>query len=142
MVLLRNAMKVAACVSGCAVAAKLWDDGTIRKAYAFVSASERKTFDDHFPRGTWDDNWDYRSPSFLINKKKYAEANEVEKKKMDEEVKAKATRNIFLIRHGQYYLDSEKKSLTPLGGSSILSSIAQSHSTTGIMSVCDCCECG
>ncbi|KAK6017001.1 phosphoglycerate mutase family protein [Ostertagia ostertagi] len=101
MVLLRNAMKVAACVSGCAVAAKFWDDGTLRKAYAFTAASERKTFDEHFPRGTWDDNWDFRSPSFLINAKEYSKASEAEKKKMDEEVKSKATRNIFLIRHGR-----------------------------------------
>ncbi|XGW07590.1 hypothetical protein V3C99_010618 [Haemonchus contortus] len=113
MVLLRNAVKVAACVSGCAVAAKVWDDGTLRKAHAFTT--ERKSFDEHFPRGSWDDNWDYRSPSFLLNKKKYAEANEAEKKKMDEEVKSKATRNIFLIRHGQYFMDSEQKNLTPLG---------------------------
>ncbi|KAK6061183.1 phosphoglycerate mutase family protein [Cooperia oncophora] len=115
MVLLRNAMKVAACVSGCAVAAKFWDDGTFWKAYAATATAQAKTFDEHFPRGTWDDNWDYRSPSFLLNAKKYAEANEAEKKKMDEEVKAKATRNIFLIRHGQYFMDSEKKNLTPLG---------------------------
>lgn len=57
MVLLRNVVKVAACVSGCALASKLVDDGTLRKAHALTTA-ERRTFEEHFPRGSWDDNWD------------------------------------------------------------------------------------
>lgn len=114
MVLLRNVVKVAACVSGCALASKLVDDGTLRKAHALTTA-ERRTFEEHFPRGSWDDNWDFRSPQFLIDGTKYAQASEADKKKMDEEVKAKATRNIILIRHGQYFLDTDKKNLTPLG---------------------------
>ncbi|KAK6738185.1 hypothetical protein RB195_020349 [Necator americanus] len=115
MVLLRNAAKIAACVSGgCALAAKLRDDETFRKVYAFTGG-DRKNFDEHFPRGTWDDNWDFRSPAFLLNTKKYADASDEEKKKMAEEVKAKATRNIILIRHGQYHLDGDRKNLTPLG---------------------------
>ncbi|KAJ1374004.1 Serine/threonine-protein phosphatase pgam5, mitochondrial [Parelaphostrongylus tenuis] len=76
---------------------------------------DRKTFDDHFPRGQWNDNWDFRSPEYLINSKKYAEASEEERKRMEEETKAKATRNIILIRHGQYFMDTERKNLTPLG---------------------------
>ncbi|EYC14749.1 hypothetical protein Y032_0039g132 [Ancylostoma ceylanicum] len=56
-----------------------------------------------------------RSPAFLLNNKKYSEASDEEKKKMKEEVKSKATRNIILIRHGQYHLDSDTKNLTPLG---------------------------
>ncbi|EPB67912.1 phosphoglycerate mutase family protein [Ancylostoma ceylanicum] len=131
MVLLRNAFKVAACVSGCALAAKLQDDAVLRKVHA-LTGGEQKNFDEHFPRGTWDDNWDFpiyslhsrfanlpvnlsRSPAFLLNNKKYSEASDEEKKKMKEEVKSKATRNIILIRHGQYHLDSDTKNLTPLG---------------------------
>ncbi|VDM72161.1 unnamed protein product [Strongylus vulgaris] len=115
MVLLRNTIKGAVCVAGCAVlAAKLRDDNTFRKVHSFTGG-EAKTFDDHFPRGTWNDNWDFRSPSFLLNKNKYDKASDEEKKKMEEAVKATANRNIFLIRHGQYELDNEKKSLTPLG---------------------------
>ncbi|RCN45569.1 hypothetical protein ANCCAN_08404 [Ancylostoma caninum] len=114
MVLLRNAFKVAACVSGCALAAKLQDDITLRKVHA-LTGGEQKNFDEHFPRGKWDDNWDFRSPEFLLNSKKYSEASDEEKKKMKEDVKSKATRNIILIRHGQYHLDSDTKNLTPLG---------------------------
>ncbi|WKX94554.1 hypothetical protein Q1695_011664 [Nippostrongylus brasiliensis] len=114
MVLLRNVVKVAAVASGCVVALKLRDEGALRQAHALTS-TERRSFDDHFPRGTWDDNWDFRSPEFLLNAKKYDKASDAEKKKMDEEVKATATRHIILIRHGQYVMDSEKKNLTPLG---------------------------
>ncbi|CAJ0606975.1 unnamed protein product [Cylicocyclus nassatus] len=115
MVSLRNALKGAACVAGFAILArKLQDENAFRKVHSFTAA-EPKNFDEHFPRGTWDDNWDFRSPAFLLNKKKYDKASDEDKKKMEEEVKVTATRNIFLIRHGQYELDKENKCLTPLG---------------------------
>uniref|UniRef100_A0A914C1P6 Serine/threonine-protein phosphatase PGAM5, mitochondrial n=1 Tax=Acrobeloides nanus TaxID=290746 RepID=A0A914C1P6_9BILA len=43
------------------------------------------------------------------------EANEETRKELLKEVKPTATRHIFLIRHGQYQLDSKEKYLTALG---------------------------
>ncbi|CAD6194001.1 unnamed protein product [Caenorhabditis auriculariae] len=77
--------------------------------------TSRNDFDDHFPRGTWNDNWDFREPSQLLDRKKYDKATDEERKTLEDECKATATRNIFLIRHGQYHLDSVEKNLTPLG---------------------------
>ncbi|CAD5217964.1 unnamed protein product [Bursaphelenchus xylophilus] len=68
-----------------------------------------------FPRQQWDSNWDQRDPMSMVNKEKYLAADPEKRKEMLEEHKPKATRNIFLIRHGQYHLDSEKRNLTPLG---------------------------
>uniref|UniRef100_A0A915DLC1 G-patch domain-containing protein n=1 Tax=Ditylenchus dipsaci TaxID=166011 RepID=A0A915DLC1_9BILA len=67
------------------------------------------------PLTKWNYNWDNRDPLSMINDKKYNAADDEEKKTMLEKVKPTATRNIFLIRHGQYFLDSEKKNLTELG---------------------------
>ncbi|CAD5212786.1 unnamed protein product [Bursaphelenchus okinawaensis] len=68
-----------------------------------------------FPRGKWDSNWDHRDPAVLVDPDEYWKADEEKRKELLKEHKTKATRNIFLIRHGQYFLDSEKKNLTPLG---------------------------
>ncbi|CCD70516.1 Serine/threonine-protein phosphatase Pgam5, mitochondrial [Caenorhabditis elegans] len=86
-----------------------------RTASAFTQNHGHKTFDEHFPRGEWDKNWDFRDPISLVDKGKWEKADEEGKKKLIEEKKATATRNIFLIRHGQYHLDHEVKMLTPLG---------------------------
>lgn len=75
------------------------------------------SFDDMFPRGEWDKNWDMRQPDYLVDQKKYANADEAGRKEMLEQVKPTATRHLFLIRHGQYHLESEKKNLTDLGKS-------------------------
>ncbi|GFY53586.1 hypothetical protein TNIN_22781 [Trichonephila inaurata madagascariensis] len=66
----------------------------------------------------WNHNWDRRDVSSLIkpNKKKEVSDEEMEKKKA--ELKPTATRHIFLVRHGDYYLNREKeeeRKLTPLG---------------------------
>lgn len=70
-----------------------------------------------FPKtgGEWNYNWDLREPMSLVKPDLYEKANEEERKEMLEKLKSKATRNIFLIRHGQYHMDSEKKNLTDLG---------------------------
>ncbi|CAL2032695.1 hypothetical protein CAEBREN_05609 [Caenorhabditis brenneri] len=86
-----------------------------RTALAFTQNHNGKSFDEHFPRGEWDKNWDFRDPISLVDKRKWEKADEEGRKKLIEENKASATRNIFLIRHGQYHLDREHKSLTQLG---------------------------
>ncbi|PIC45350.1 hypothetical protein B9Z55_005402 [Caenorhabditis nigoni] len=86
-----------------------------RKGFAFTQNHTPKSFDEHFPRGEWDKNWDFRDPTSLVDKSKWEKADEVGKKKLIEECKATASRNIFLIRHGQYHLDREQKHLTELG---------------------------
>jgi len=63
----------------------------------------------------WNSNWDNRSPSCLLDHAKYASASDEDRVQMMEKVTATATRNILLIRHGQYHLKSEKKNLTELG---------------------------
>jgi hypothetical protein len=68
-----------------------------------------------FPRIQWIENWDLRDPRSLVKEKEYRTADEEKRKEMLKEVTAKAKRNIFLIRHGQYHLNSEKKNLTELG---------------------------
>uniref|UniRef100_A0A1I7TLW3 Serine/threonine-protein phosphatase PGAM5, mitochondrial n=2 Tax=Caenorhabditis tropicalis TaxID=1561998 RepID=A0A1I7TLW3_9PELO len=86
-----------------------------RTASAFTNHHNGKSFDEHFPRGEWDKNWDFRDPISLVDKRKWEKADEEGKRKLIEENKPTATRNIFLIRHGQYHLDREQKSLTQLG---------------------------
>jgi len=72
-------------------------------------------FDQLFPRSEWNSNWDMREPMMLVDQKEYLKADEAGRKEMLATVKPTATRHIFLIRHGQYILDSEKKNLTELG---------------------------
>uniref|UniRef100_A0AC35U1J0 Serine/threonine-protein phosphatase PGAM5, mitochondrial n=1 Tax=Rhabditophanes sp. KR3021 TaxID=114890 RepID=A0AC35U1J0_9BILA len=63
----------------------------------------------------WDTDWDLRSPTSLIRPKKWNSASEEEKAEMIKKVTPTATRNIFLIRHGQYQLSTSDKFLTELG---------------------------
>ncbi|TKR64730.1 hypothetical protein L596_025219 [Steinernema carpocapsae] len=79
------------------------------------SSSGSSYFNDKFPRGKWDANWDSRDPMTMINEDEYEKADEETRKQMLEKAKPKATRHIFLIRHGQYHMDSDKKNLTELG---------------------------
>ncbi|KAJ8285998.1 hypothetical protein GJAV_G00033340 [Gymnothorax javanicus] len=65
----------------------------------------------------WDNNWDKRDPSCLVNTKKKESASD-DPNPESENSKPKATRNIFLIRHSQYNLNGngdKEKILTPLG---------------------------
>lgn len=89
----------------------------VRTALAFAKspATGYQSFDDLFPRGTWDDNWDFRKPASLVNKKKYEKASDEEREAMLKEKTAKAQRTIILIRHGQYQLETKDKFLTELG---------------------------
>ncbi|KAI6228383.1 Serine/threonine-protein phosphatase Pgam5, mitochondrial [Aphelenchoides besseyi] len=70
---------------------------------------------DMFPRRAWDYNWDFRDPLCVVEADAYNKADEATRKKLLEEAKPTATRHIFLIRHGQYHLESETKHLTDLG---------------------------
>ncbi|PAV58431.1 hypothetical protein WR25_12374 isoform E [Diploscapter pachys] len=88
-----------------------------RDALAFShSKGQYLRFDEYFPRGEWDDNWDFRSPEYLVSRKKYELASESEREQMVKGKTATATRNIILIRHGQYQINSPDKFLTQLGG--------------------------
>jgi len=81
----------------------------------YSSISPSNQFDALFPRGKWNRNWDHRDPSAIVDPDSFEEADEPTRKEMLTRVTPKATRHIFLIRHGQYHLDSEKKNLTDLG---------------------------
>ncbi|GMS83465.1 hypothetical protein PENTCL1PPCAC_5640 [Pristionchus entomophagus] len=84
---------------------------------AFVSSASNSstTFDSAFPRGQWNDNWDFRAPMSLVDEKKYSKEKDEEKEQMIKEATATATRTIVLIRHGQYELDKKPYALTQLG---------------------------
>ncbi|CAI2342639.1 unnamed protein product [Caenorhabditis sp. 36 PRJEB53466] len=90
-------------------------DSLFRRASAFTTNNHAKSFDEHFPRGEWNKNWDFRDPMSLIDVRKWESADEEGRKKLIEANKATAVRNIFLIRHGQYHMNRDVKSLTPLG---------------------------
>ncbi|KAM9101821.1 serine/threonine-protein phosphatase PGAM5, mitochondrial isoform X2 [Sarcophilus harrisii] len=70
-------------------------------------------------RGVWDSNWDKREPRSLINlRKRSTETGEEEITSKLDNLKARATRHIFLIRHSQYNLDGsldKDRTLTELG---------------------------
>jgi len=68
-----------------------------------------------FPRSKWNKNWDFREPLSLVNPELYAKADEATRQEMIQKATPTAIRNIFLIRHGQYHLESDKKHLTDLG---------------------------
>uniref|UniRef100_A0A915CAM4 Serine/threonine-protein phosphatase PGAM5, mitochondrial n=1 Tax=Parascaris univalens TaxID=6257 RepID=A0A915CAM4_PARUN len=70
---------------------------------------------DIFPRKKWHSNWDSRDPLSLVDQEEYNAADPASRKEMLQKVKATATRHIFLIRHGQYFMETEEKNLTPLG---------------------------
>lgn len=72
------------------------------------------------PTTKWDNNWDHRSPSTLMNPKKIHSSKDENNILSDalETMKPSATRHILLIRHGQYNLDGNTDSdriLTKLG---------------------------
>uniref|UniRef100_A0A914DFU0 Phosphoglycerate mutase n=1 Tax=Acrobeloides nanus TaxID=290746 RepID=A0A914DFU0_9BILA len=56
-----------------------------------------------------------RNPVNLVDLKKYSEADNETQKTMIKGKTPKASRNIFLIRHGQYDVDSKERNLTHLG---------------------------
>uniref|UniRef100_A0A8C2JI80 Serine/threonine-protein phosphatase PGAM5, mitochondrial n=1 Tax=Cyprinus carpio TaxID=7962 RepID=A0A8C2JI80_CYPCA len=65
----------------------------------------------------WDNNWDKRDPSSMVNGKRKESAGDTGSPDVENN-KPKATRHIFLIRHSQYNLkgDGDKERiLTPLG---------------------------
>jgi serine/threonine-protein phosphatase PGAM5 len=63
--------------------------------------------DPSFPIKPWDHNWDFRDPISLIDSTLYGKADEETRKQMLEKARPTATRNIFLIRHGQYHLEDD-----------------------------------
>ncbi|XP_065579827.1 serine/threonine-protein phosphatase PGAM5, mitochondrial-like isoform X3 [Artemia franciscana] len=67
------------------------------------------------PSVKWDFNWDRRDPKFLVKPKKNETDDDLANRIM--EVKPKASRHLFLIRHGQYVVGptDEERFLTPLG---------------------------
>lgn len=76
------------------------------------------TFDKRSPSKLWNDNWDFRDPKIIL-KKSRPDLNECSPE-FSEELKQRtptASRNIFLIRHGQYiYGNSDTECcLTKLG---------------------------
>lgn len=131
--LLRGSRKVilglslAGCTAAAAVMFGLSDENS-RKAQAATlfpdAISGQKSFNQ--ARYKWDVNWDKREPEFLIRPLKGQFGKEVPENKENEssynekleKVRAKATRHLILVRHGQYNLtgksDSEKF-LTELG---------------------------
>lgn len=59
-----------------------------------------------------------REPKYMVNPVEYEEADPEKRQYMLDEATPTAKRNILLIRHGQYVMDSSAKnhhSLTPLG---------------------------
>lgn len=73
-------------------------------------------FDERFP--IWHENIQIfsRSPEYLVNRKRYELASESEREQMLKDKTSTATRNIILIRHGQYHINSPDRFLTQLGG--------------------------
>jgi hypothetical protein len=71
----------------------------------------------------WDDNWDHRQPEFLLKplKGKFGEPRDTSDNEFNERMekaKAKASRHLILVRHGQYNLDGktdQDRYLTDLG---------------------------
>uniref|UniRef100_A0A0N5A4Z5 Serine/threonine-protein phosphatase PGAM5, mitochondrial n=1 Tax=Parastrongyloides trichosuri TaxID=131310 RepID=A0A0N5A4Z5_PARTI len=95
------------------------NDGGFKEAFAKEKKMvkyEQLEREKYFPiEKKWDSNWDLRSSESLIKSKQYINATDEEKEDMLKSVTPKATRNIFLIRHGQYHLKSKDKYLTDLG---------------------------
>lgn len=66
------------------------------------SVHSSKLHDEPFQTTKWDYNWDRREPSFLVRPSKGGE-DDIRYSKEIAEKKPKASRNIILIRHGQYH---------------------------------------
>ncbi|KFD58326.1 hypothetical protein M513_00552, partial [Trichuris suis] len=102
-----------------------------RRAPVLVSflAATSKTSDDSFRRKTsvepritdqdplsWDNNWDKRDAESFLPSDKLYEQNTKKVGLADKKAKNKSvSRNLFLVRHGQYYTDGKDKNLTDLG---------------------------
>ncbi|XP_067121330.1 serine/threonine-protein phosphatase PGAM5, mitochondrial-like [Centruroides vittatus] len=69
--------------------------------------------------GKWDSNWDRREPSSLVNPPKNLSAEEENRYNESlEQARSRATRHLFLIRHGQYVKEGNSdydRVLTDLG---------------------------
>lgn len=84
------------------------DSKTLQAAQKFrdVPVSVQKIQSEPFPVTKWDSNWDRRDPSYLVKPSKGGD-DDLRYQKEIEEKKPKATRNIILIRHGQYNLSGK-----------------------------------
>lgn len=129
--LLRGSRKVilglslAGCTAAAAVMFGLSDD--TRKAQAATLFPDAVSGQHPFigNRFKWDFNWDKREPEFLIKPLKGHFGQELPDPKDEhsyneklEKVRAKATRHLILVRHGQYNLSGKtdnEKFLTDLG---------------------------
>ncbi|CAJ0914476.1 unnamed protein product, partial [Mesorhabditis belari] len=119
MYLLRRAGPLAGMVG----AAYCYNDDMLplkKTIHAFVGNESHPqaydSFGEMFPRQKWNYNWDLRDPKSLIENKEFDSASEEKRKEMIAERTSTATRNIILIRHGQYKIESqEDKGLTELG---------------------------
>lgn len=80
-----------------------------------ASASSFQSGSEMFPRGKWNRDWDSRDPLSLVDMREFDGADEEKRKEMLKQKQPTATRNIFMIRHGQYHMKTLEKNLTPLG---------------------------
>lgn len=71
------------------------------------------------PSVKWDSNWDHRDPKAIVKPPKGSKPEEDNKYNEElEKAKSKAVRHIFMIRHGQYFVDGatdKERVLTELG---------------------------
>lgn len=97
--------------------------GALLFHYGFDHRRERTAFaswtTNYVPETRWDFNWDRRDPSSLVKPpKSNLPVDENAYNEQIEKQKSKATRNIILIRHGQYNLNGKtdrERILTELG---------------------------
>lgn len=93
--------------------------GFVYGAHNDVKAAKHQPWPFHEPSVVWDTNWDKREPESLLKVRPNESGDSGPTKEMLDKVKSKATRHLFLIRHGQYYMNNgngdESKCLTPLG---------------------------
>ncbi|XP_044260111.1 serine/threonine-protein phosphatase Pgam5, mitochondrial-like isoform X1 [Tribolium madens] len=92
--------------------------------YYFLNGSNKKVYaswtSNYEPsaHARWDDNWDHRSPKFLLHPKYSKDENNNQIHSEIEVNKAKSVRHLILIRHGQYNVNGqfdEDRTLTKLG---------------------------
>ncbi|CDW58005.1 His Phos 1 domain containing protein [Trichuris trichiura] len=95
-------------VSLLAAASKTNDDSFWRKSSVEPSISQ-----DFF---SWDPNWDKRDPEASFQSDKLYEQNRKHIDLADNKTKKNSiSRNLFFVRHGEYYTDGKDKKLTDLG---------------------------
>lgn len=80
-----------------------------------TSASSFHSDFETFPRSKWNHDWDSRDPLSLVDVRDFDRADEEKRKEMLKQKQPTATRNIIMIRHGQYHMKTPEKSLTSLG---------------------------